>query len=253
MGTLSIPNELKNRMYDDVIAELAPTGVLRAGINLANIFLVTGETPYGDPEGVSPDIAKAIADKLGVEVSYVPCATPGSTAEAIKNETCDIVMIADEPARAEFISFTDPYVEIEATYLVPDGSTFQTVEDVDQAGVRIAVSGTSAYDLYLTRTLQHAELHRAEGLPAAVDLFAGENLDALAGLRPALDQNIEKLPGTHILGGRYMKVEQAIGTQLKNTAAAVFLQEFVTGSIANGLIDKLINRYGVNGKLQVAS
>ena len=239
-------------MYDDVISELAPTGILRAGINLANIFLVTGEAANGDPEGVSPDIASAIAEKLGVEVNYVPCATPGGTAEAIKSQACDIAMIADEPARAEFIAFTDAYVEIEATYVVPEGSAFQTVEDVDQKNVRIAVSGTSAYDLYLTRTLKNAELHRAEGLPAAVELFASEKLDALAGLRPALKGNVENLPGARILDGRFMAVEQAIGTQLKKSVAAKFLQEFVAEAKASGLIEDLANRHGVAGKLQVA-
>ncbi len=240
-------------MYSEVIAELAPSGILRAGINLANIFLVTGKSEDGSPEGVSPDIARAIADKLGVKVTYVPCETPGGTAEAIKDEACDIAMIADEPARAEFISFTDPYVEIEATYVVPSESSFQTCEDVDQSGTRIAVSGTSAYDLFLTRSLNQAELHRAEGLPAAVDLFADEKLDALAGLRPALNQNIENLPGTRILDGRFMTVEQAIGTQLKNSTAAEFLQAFVEEAKASGLIEELINRHGVTGKLQVAS
>ena len=240
-------------MYDDVIAELAPTGTLRAGINLANIFLVTGEAPNGDLEGVSPDIARAIADKLGIDVAFVPCKTPGGTADAIKTDACDIAMIADEPARAEFISFTDAYVEIEATYIVPEGSNLQTIEDVDQAGVRIAVSGTSAYDLYLTRTLQKAELHRAEGLPAAVELFSSQKLDALAGLRPALNGNLESLPGTRMLDGRFMAVEQAIGTQHKNSAATTFLQEFVTEAKASGLITDLVNRHGVASKLQVAS
>ncbi|MDP7425903.1 MAG: transporter substrate-binding domain-containing protein [Rhodospirillales bacterium] len=240
-------------MYSEVIAELAPSGILRAGINLANIFLVTGKSEDGGPEGVSPDIARAIANQLGVKVSYVPCETPGGTAQAVKNEACDIAMIADEPARAEFISFTNPYVEIEATYAVPGESSFQTVEDVDQSGVRIAVSETSAYDLFLTRSLKQAELHRAEGLPAAVDLFANEKLDALAGLRPALNQNIEKLPGTRILDGQFMTVEQAIGTQLKNLAAADFLQDFVKEAKTSGLIEELINRHGVVGKLQMAS
>ena len=109
-------------MYENVISELAPTGTLRAGINMANIFLVTGKTANGDPDGVSPNIARAIADKLGVNVTYVPCVTPGGTADTISQQTCDIVLIADEPARAKFINFTDAYVEIEATYIVPGGS-----------------------------------------------------------------------------------------------------------------------------------
>jgi polar amino acid transport system substrate-binding protein len=239
-------------MYETVISEIAPTGILRAGINLANIYLVTGKTLNGDPDGVSPNIAKAIADKLGVNLAYVPCRTPGGTADMIINQVCDIVMIADEPARAEFINFTVPYVEIEATYMVPAGSPFQTIKDVDKTGVRVAVSGTSAYDLYLTRTLQNAKLYRAEGLPAAVDLFTRENLEALAGLRPALNENLRDLTGYRILNERYMSVQQAIGTKHGNMATIDFLQEFVLQAKESGLILDLLNRHGVNEQLQVA-
>ena len=239
-------------MYESVISELAPSGTLRAGINMANIFLVTGETSNGEPDGVSPNIARAIADKLGVRITYVPCATPGGTAEAIKSQACDIAMIADEPARAEFISFSNAYVEIEATYVVPEGSSFRIVKDVDKPGVRVAVSGTSAYDLYLTRTLQYAELCRAEGLPAAVNLYREEKLDALAGLRPALNDNIMSLPGTRILDGRFMAVEQAIGTQLKNSSATAFLQQFIEEAKASGMIERLLCNHGVADKLHIA-
>jgi polar amino acid transport system substrate-binding protein len=239
-------------MYENVISELAPTGTLRAGINMANIFLVTDKSPNGDPDGVSPNIARAIADKLGVNIAYFSCSTPGGTAETIRNQSCDIVLIADEPARAEFINFTDAYVEIEATYIVPADSAFKTVGDVDQTGVRVAVSDTSAYDLYLTRTLKKAKLHRAEGLPAAVDLFTSENLEALAGLRPALTENLAGLPGCRILNGRYMTVQQAIGTKHGNLVAIDFLREFVAQAKESGLILDLLNRHNVNGKLQVA-
>jgi polar amino acid transport system substrate-binding protein len=239
-------------MYKNIIAELAPTGTLRAGINMANIFLVTGTMPNGDPDGVSPNIAKAIADKLGVDVTYIPNATPGGTADMISKQVCDIVLIADEPARAKFIEFTEAYVEIEATYIVPEASSFKTIEDVDQSGARIAVSGTSAYDLYLTRTLKKAQLIRAEGLPAAVHLFASKNLEALAGLRPALNENLTELKNCRIIKGRYMAVQQAIGTRKDNLAAIEFLQQFITQAKDSGLILDLINRHGVNEKLQVA-
>jgi polar amino acid transport system substrate-binding protein len=239
-------------MYDNIISEIAPTGTLRAGINMANIFLVTGKAVNGNPEGVSPDIARAIANKLGVKLSYIPCMTPGGTAEAIKSQTCDIAMIANEPARAKFILFTDAYVEIKATYIVSEHSSFQTVEDIDQPGINIAVAGTSAYDLYLTRTLKNAELHRAEGLPAAVELYVNKKLNALAGLRPALDENLLKLPGARILDDQFMTVEQAIGTQLKNVATANFLKQFVEEAKTSGLISGLLNRHNVGGKLEVA-
>ena len=129
----------------------------------------------------------------------------------------------------------------------------KTIADVDQHGIRIAVSERSAYDLYLTRTLQHAELVRAKGLGGALELYRGEKLDALAGLRPALNEDVKKLPGTVILDGRYTTVQQAIGTQIRNTASAAFLQDFVTEAIDNGIVARFIKKHGVEGRLLVAS
>ncbi len=237
----------------DIVAELAPSGTLRAGINLANILLVTGSSPAGEPTGVAPDMARAIADRLGVAVCYVPFASPGEVADAVAGGAWDIALIAAEPARAETIAFSAAYVEIEATYLVPASSSFHLVEDVDRPGVRIAVSGRSAYDLYLARTLEHAELHRAKGLAGALELFVGEELEALAGLRPALNGNAESLPGARVLAGSYTTVRQAVGTRPENTAAAAFLQEFVAEAKASGLVARLIGRHGVEGQLQVAA
>ena len=240
-------------MSEAVKAELVPNGVLRAGINLSNPLLVTGEASNGDPLGVSPEMARAIANRLDVAVKYVPFPSPGALADAIGDDVYDVGLIAAEPARAKTIAFTSAYVEIEATYLVPDGSSLKTIADVDHHGIRIAVSERSAYDLYLTRTLQHAELVRAKGLGGALELYRGEKLDALAGLRPALNEDVKKLPGTVILDGRYTTVQQAIGTQIRNTASAAFLQEFVTEAIGNGLVDRFIKNHGVEGRLLVAS
>ena len=240
-------------MLETVKAELAPNGVLRAGINLSNPLLVTGEALNGDPIGVSPDMARAIADRLDVTVKYVPFSSPGALADAIGGGVYDIGLIAAEPARAETIAFTSAYVEIEATYLVSDASPLTTIADVDQAGVRIAVSARSAYDLYLTRTLQHAKLERAKGLNGALELFKKEKLDALAGLRPALNEDIKELPGTVILNGRYTTVQQAIGTQKRYAASSEFLQNFVTEAIDNGLVAGFIENHGVEGRVLVAS
>ena len=239
-------------MSQDVLSELASSGTLRAGINMANILLVTGSTPAGDPAGVAPDMAREIATRLGVEVSYVPFASPGELADAAGGEVWDIGLIGAEPARAEKIAFTAAYVEIEATYMVPEGSPLASIEDVDRDGVRIAVSGRSAYDLFLTRNLEHAELVRAKGLSAAVDLFVDEKLDALAGLRPALVADAGKLPGARILDGRFTAVQQAIGTRRGNEAGAAFLRAFVEDAKASGLVARLIERHGVLGRLSVA-
>ena len=239
-------------MTHDALSELTVPGTLRVGINLGNILLVTGTRPNGDPEGVAPDLAAAIAERLGVAVSYVTYATPGEVADAVERDEWDIGLIAEEPKRAEKIAFCDAYVEIEATYLVPANSPLRSIEDVDRPGVRIAVSDRAAYDLYLTRTLKHAELHRAKGLPGAFELFVTEKLDALAGLVPALKENSESLPGSRLLPGRYTSVRQAVGTKPENVALKVFVERFIAEAKASGLVARLIDRHGVAGKLQVA-
>jgi len=239
-------------MSQAVVSELAPKDVLRAGINMSNFLLVTSRTPSGDPAGVSPDMARAIADKLGVPVQYVPYPKPGELADAAEQDVWDIGLIGAEPARAEKIAFTAAYVEIEATYLVPPGSPLTRIEDVDKPGVRIAVSARSAYDLWLERNIKHATLVRAEGLGGAFDLFVREKHDALAGLRPGLIGDAPKLPGSRILDGQFTAVQQAIGTPRKNTAAAAFLREFVEEAKRSGFVASLIEKHGVVGRLSVA-
>jgi polar amino acid transport system substrate-binding protein len=240
-------------MTRDIVSELAPTGTLRAGINMANGLLVTGSTAAGEPSGVAPDMAGEIAERLDVAVAYVTFASPSEVAGAAGADAWDIALIAAEPARAESIAFSDAYVEIEATYLVPESSPIRTVEDVDCPGMRIAVSAGTAYDLYLTRSLKHAELQRTDSQASAVALFVTKKLDALAGLRPGFIRQAGELPGTRILDGRFTAVQQAIGTKPENLAAAAFLQVFVAEAKASGLVARLIERHGVEGRLQVAS
>lgn len=239
-------------MSDDVVSQLAPTGVLRAGINLSNMLLVTGKSASGDPEGVSPDMARTIAERLGVEVRYVTFPSPGDLADAAGGEVWDIGLIAEEPARAEVMAFGPPYVEIEATYLVSEGSPIQSIDEVDREGVRIAISARSAYDLYLDRTLKHAELVRAQGIAASVELFVNEKLDVLAGLRPALITQAESIPGSRILDGQFTAVQQSIGATPGNDAAIAFLRDFIEEAKASGFVASLIEKHGVTGRLSVA-
>ena len=232
--------------------ELTSTGALRVGINLGNTLLVSDRAQNGTPVGVAPDFAKAIADALDVAVSYTSFDRVGDVADAITAGTVDIGLIAIEEERAKTISFSPHYCEIEATYLVPANSAIQAIEDVDRPGVRIAVSNRAAYDLYLSRTLKHAELVRAQGLQAAAEMFVHEKLDALAGLRLALLENAQTIPEMHVLESKYTTVEQAIGTQPKNEAATEFLVGFVSTAKKSGLITKLIERHGQTGRLMVA-
>ncbi|NQU60549.1 MAG: transporter substrate-binding domain-containing protein [Rhodospirillales bacterium] len=240
-------------MTEGALSELTDPGRLRVGINLGNILLVTGTSATGDPQGVAPDMAAMIAERLGVGVSYVTFATPGEVADAVERNEWDIGLIAVEPKRAEKIAFCDAYVEIETTYLVPANSPIQSIADVDQPGVRIAVSDRAAYDLYLSRTLKHAELHRAKGLAGALELFVTEKLDALAGLLPALKENAENLPGSRVLDGGFSSVRQAIGTKPENVALKAFVEQFIAEAKDSGLVADLIERHGVKGKLRVAT
>jgi polar amino acid transport system substrate-binding protein len=234
-------------MSPEIIAELAPMGVLRAGINLSNFLLVTGKSPKGDPEGVSPDLAREVARRLGVQVIYVPFKSPGELADAAANGVWDIGLIGAEPQRAEAIAFTPAYCEIEATYLVPAGSRLETIDDVDKPGMRIAVTGRAAYGLWLERNIKHAALVRSETLDSAFEQFVRDKLEALAGLRPRLISDLGKLPGARIIEGKFASVQQAIGTPRKNAAGAAFLRDFVEEAKASGLVAHLIARHKVQG------
>jgi polar amino acid transport system substrate-binding protein len=237
---------------NDVKAQLAPTGVLRAGINLSNFLLVGGKSAGGDPEGVAPDMAREIAIRLGVPVKYVTFPSPGELADAADSNVWDIGLIGAEPQRAEKIAFTPAYVEIESTYLVPAGSQLRSVAEVDRPGVRIAVFGRSAYGLWLDRNIKQATLARSDSIDSSFKLFIDEKCDALAGLKPRLLKDVQALPGARILEGRFTAVQQAIGTARANRAAAAFLARFVAEAKASGFVADLIARHKVHG-LSVAA
>lgn len=234
-------------MSDKARAELCPTGVLRAGINLSNFLLVTGRSASGDPEGVAPDMAAEIAKALGVAVKYVPYKTPGELGDAVGTNVWDIGLIGAEPQRAEKIAFTAAYVEIEATYMVPPGSGISSIAEVDRTGVRISVSARSAYGLWLENNIKNATLMPIAGLDAAFNKFRDEKLDVLAGLRPGLLKDIEKMPGARILDGKFSAVQQAVGTAKANKNGAEYLAGFVEQAKKSGLVGRLIERHKVKG------
>jgi polar amino acid transport system substrate-binding protein len=234
-------------MTPEIKAQLAPHGVLRAAINMSNFLLVTGRSADGGPEGVSPSMARAIADRLGVPVKYVPFPKPGELADEAGKDVWDIGLIGAEPARAEKIAFTAAYAEIEATYMVPPGSPLKTIADVDKPGVRIAVTARSAYDLWLERNIKQATVIRSSGLDGAYEQFAAEKLEALAGLRPRLLTDVERMPGASILPGQFTAVQQAVGTAKANVAAAEWLRSVVEEAKASGLVAKFIEQHNVKG------
>jgi len=234
-------------MDRQIVAELAPKGVLRAGINMSNFLLVTGKTASGDPQGVAPDMAAEIARRLGVPVAYVPFERPSKLADAAGTDAWDIGLIGAEPQRAEKITFTPAYCEIEATYLVPANSPIADVAEVDRPGVRITVRRGAAYDLWLERNIKQATVLRSDSADGPFDQFVGEKLEAYAALKPALLKDREKLPGSKILPGNFMTVQQAIGTEKKNAAGAAYLRDFVAEAKKSGLVAQLIEKHRVQG------
>lgn len=227
--------------------ELAPEGVLRAGINLSNFLLVRGRTASGDPIGVAPDMAQALAERLNVAVRYVPFPNPGSLADAAEQNIWDVGLIGAEPQRAEKIAFSPAYVEIAATFMVAPGSPFQSIDEVDRPGVRIASTARAAYDLWLERNIRHAEVIRVSTIDEAFEVFVSKKLDALAGLKPRLLTDVLKVTGARLLPGQFAAVQQAIGTARKNTVGAKFIREFVEEAKRSGLVARLIEKHDVNG------
>jgi polar amino acid transport system substrate-binding protein len=228
-------------------AELAPSGTLRVGINHSNFLLVNPGSPHGAPKGIAPDLALELSKRMGVALEYVSFDGAGKTADAIRDAAVDLGFIASEAERASVIEFSTAYLELPSTYLVPAGSPLRSLAEVDRPGVRIAVSGRSAYDLYLSRTLKNAQLVRADGIPASVKLFTDQKLDALAGLKPGLLTEAQKLPGSRVLDGQFMAVQQSIGVPKKRAGAAKYLVDFVEDAKRSGLVAQLVEKHGVKG------
>jgi polar amino acid transport system substrate-binding protein len=231
----------------DFKKELAPSGTLRVGLNYGNFLLVLKDAADGAPRGIAPDLGRELGRRLGVPVEFVKFQQAGQLADAVRDEKCDVGFLGAEPQRANEIAFTKAYLEIPVTFLAPRGSSIKSISDVDREGVRIAVSARSAYDLYLSRTLKHAKLLRAEGIDASYDLFIKEKLDVLAGLKPRLVSDAEKLPGSRVLDGQITGVQQALGVSKKRQAAAQFTREFVDEIKRSGLVAKTIEKHGVRG------
>ena len=213
-------------MVTNIVKELAPTGVLRVGINLSNFLLVTGKAANGDPQGVAPDMGAEIARRLGVGVKYVPFPQPGPLADKVDTDTWDIGLIGAEPQRAEKIYFTKAYVEIQSTYMVPPGSPLKTIADVDKPGIKIACTARTAYGLWLERNIKHATIVWTDTLDNSYDKFVADKLDALGGLKPKLMSEVKRMPGARIMDGQFSAVQQAIGTSRKNVAAPAWLEAF---------------------------
>ncbi|SDP41288.1 amino acid ABC transporter substrate-binding protein, PAAT family [Rhodoferax sp. OV413] len=231
----------------DLIASFAPTGTLRASINLGNPILANLDT-NGQPFGVSIDLARGFAQLLGVDVELVVFDTAGKSVEAVTQEKADFGFFAVDPVRGAGIAFTAPYVLIEGAYLVRQDSPITDNAEVDRAGHRVVVGKGSAYDLHLSREIQHAEILRAPTSPAVVDTFIAQGAEVAAGVKQQLQADARRLPGLRLLPGRFMVIQQAMGLPKgRGAAAAQLLHKYVEDMKASGFVADALLRHGIQG------
>ncbi len=226
----------------EVLHELAPTGRLRAAINFGNPVLAQRDPATSEPRGVSVELASELARRLGVAVQFVPFEGAGKVVEAADAGLWDVAFLANDPARADRIGFTTPYVTLEASFLVRRDSPLRRLDEFDRAGLRIAVGRGAAYELHLARTFTQAELVRAETSAGAVDLFAQQGLAAAAGVRQPLEEFARRNPGFRVIEGRFHAIEQAMGVPRGRSAALAYLESFLAQTKASGFIDAALSR-----------
>lgn len=231
-----------------VVRALAPTGKLRASINLGNPILANRDSVTGEPVGVSIDLARAFAERLSVGLEMVVFDAAGKSVQAVSEERADFGFFAIDPLRGEKIAFTAPYVLIEGCYLVRDNSPIASHEDVDQPQNRVAVGNGSAYDLFLTRELKSARIVRAQTSPTVVQTFLEQSLEVAAGVKQQLEADAQKTAGLRLLDERFMVIQQAMGTpKSRGEAAAAELCGFVEEMKASGFVAKSLARHGIAG------
>jgi polar amino acid transport system substrate-binding protein len=227
-----------NKVSPEIVKEFAPSGTLRAAINQGNSVLAQ-KGPNGEALGITVDLARELGRRLSVPVELVTFDGAGKAFDALKAGVTDIGFLAIEPVRAAEVDFTAPYVLIEGTYMVPKDSALQKIEDVDAAGVRIAVNKGSAYDLYLTRTLKHATLQRGDD---GVALFKKENFEAAGGVRQPLEAHARNDAAVRVMAGRFMAIQQAMGLPKGRARAHAYLREFVEEMKSSGFCADALKR-----------
>ena len=231
----------------DVIRALAPDGRLRAAINFGNPILANKDAKTGEPVGVSIDLARELGRRLNVPVELVTFEAAGKVVEAVTANEVSIAFVAIDPQRAVSTFYSAAYVVIEGAYLVRNDSPLKANEEVDRAGTRVATAKGSAYDLYLSRELKNAKVTHAPTSQAVTDTFLSLNLDVAAGVKQQLQMDAARVPGVRLLPGRFMVINQAIGTPISRAAAGEYLKAFIEEMKASGFVAASLARHGIQG------
>ena len=232
---------------DAIRLDLGPKGKVRTGINYGNPVLATRDASSGDLRGVAVDLALELGRRVDLPVDLVAFESAGKMVEGLKSGAWDIAFLAIDPERADQINFTAPYIEIEGTYLLPQGSPFRSVAEIDREGVRVGISSKSAYDLFLSRSLQRAQLVHASSPNEAFELIVAGKVDVLAGVRQHLVEGAKKLAGSRVLEDRFMSIQQALGIVKGRDEGAKYLRGFIEDVKASGFVAQAIAKSGIGG------
>ena len=238
-------------MIDDIIKKIAPTGVLRIGVNMSNFLLVNSKDKLGVIDGVSPGIGKKLAKELNISFEIVQFANPGLLADAVNNNEWDIGNIASEKERGKTIDFSDPYVNIDANFLFREEDNFKNNNDIDQSGIKIAVFERSAYDLWLTENFKKAELIRVNSIEESHNLFKENKVNILAGLKPKLIDEMKKNNNYEMIQSPFTYIKQSIGIKKGNPEVLDFINKFISNKIKEGYIKSLLQQHNVQDKLSI--
>ena len=238
-------------MIDDIIKKIAPTGVLRVGVNMSNFLLVNSKDKLGVIDGVSPGIGKKLAKELNISFEIVQFANPGLLADAVDNNEWDIGNIASEKERGKTIDFSDPYVNIDANFLFREEDNFKNNNDIDQSGIKIAVFERSAYDLWLTENFKKAELIRVNSIEESHNLFKENKVNILAGLKPKLIDEMKKNNNYEMIQSPFTYIKQSIGIKKGNPVVLDFINKFISNNIKQGYVKSLLQQHNVEDKLSI--
>ena len=234
---------------EELKRQFAPGGVLRAGINLGNPVIAQKGGDGGEPHGVGPALARELARRLALRLSFTTYETAGKLADAVKQGAWDVAFLAIDPERAQEIDFTGAYVHIEGTYMVRADSALKRIEDVDQPRIRVAVGLKTAYDLFLSRALKNAELVRSASSIAAIQQFLDDDLDVVAGVKQPLVAKAASMPGLRVMDGSFMTIKQAAAVPKGRGGARDYLAQFIEEMKASGFVERALKESGVEASV----
>tara|TARA_B100001093_G_scaffold124895_1_gene117535 strand:+ start:226 stop:954 length:729 start_codon:yes stop_codon:yes gene_type:complete len=238
-------------MFDLVRKEISSNNILRVGINMSNFLLVNKDSAFSKPEGLSPDIGALLAKELDLKCQYIAFKNPGELIDAIEQDKWDVGNFAFEKKRAEIIDFSNPYINIDANFIMKKDISILNNEEVDSKELKIAVVNRSAYDLWLSSNFNNAKIIRSKTIIDSHKLFHNGEANILAGLKPKLIEELKMNENLKIIDKPFTFIKQSIGIKKRNKEVIRFLNDFILKLISNGTIELLLKKHKLEKKLSI--